>query len=187
MTTSETPKPVAGQPTSDTHWFAIRTRQDFLAEEVLSSYCEEIFFPKEERITPGHRRRQRAVIPHVLFVKTTTDIILRLESLGRRHVEIPISFWVYRYPTDQSIQIIPQRNIDLLRLLTATDATRCEIFKKNHFKENDRVRVLGGPFAGYEGFVQRVRKNRHVVVKIEGVCLVLLPYIHPDLLEKLSD
>lgn len=171
-------------PTSEPlHWFAIRTRKDFLAEEVLAPYCDEIFFPKEARITAGHRRKLRAVIPHVLFVKTSRDNILRLESLGRRHLEIPVSFWVYRYPTDNSVQTIPQRHIDLLRLLTADDATHCEIFKKQDFKENDRVRVTGGPFAGYEGFVQRVRKNRHVVVKIEGICLVLLPYIHPDLLE----
>ena len=48
------------------------------------------------------------------------------------------------------------------------------------------MRVIGGQFKGYEGHVQRVKKNKHVIVKIEGVCLVMLPFIHPDLLEPID-
>ena len=47
--------------------------------------------------------------------------------------------------------------------------------------------MIGGPYKGYEGYVQRVRKNKHVIVKIEGVCMVILPFIHPDLLQPVSD
>lgn len=164
-------------------WFAIKTRQDFRAEELLKPLCDEVFFPKERVTVPGKRRRERAIIPRVLFVRTTADRLLALERRAREHPEELSPFWIYRYPTDRTVQVIPQSSIDLLRLLTAGDTTRCEIFTKKYFRENQRVRVTGGPFKGYEGFVQRVRKNRHVIVRIEGICLVMLPYIHPDLLE----
>lgn len=169
-----------------TEWFAIKTRRDFRAEEVLRPLCEEVFFPKETISVPGRRPRERAVIPHVLFIRTTRENALRLERLGGKAPEIAVSFWIYRYPTDNRIQVIPQSSIDLLRLITSDDTSKCEIFNKTDFRENAHVRIIGGKYEGYEGYVQRVKKNKHVIVRIEGVCLVMLPFIHPDLLEQID-
>ena len=168
-------------------WFAIKTRQDFRAEAELAPLCDDLLFPKEKVSAPGGKTRSRAVIPRVLFIKTTRDNALEMERKGRRHPELSVPFWIYRYPNDDSIQVIPQSSINLLRLLTADDTTRCEIFNKSDFSVNPRVRVTGGYFEGCEGYVQRVRKNKHVIVRIEGVCMVMLPFIHPDLLEPVAD
>ncbi|MDE6010706.1 MAG: KOW motif-containing protein [Muribaculaceae bacterium] len=177
------PQPSGHAPS---RWFAIKTRQDFRAEEILTPYVDEIFFPKEILRLPGHRPRQRAIIPRVLFLRTNPARILELEREAREHPEIIPSFWIYRYPTDNTIQTIPDESIRLLRLLTADDTTRCQIYRRRNFTANQRVRVTGGPFAGYEGVVQRVKKNRHVIIRIEGICAVMLPFIHPDLLEPLE-
>lgn len=172
--------------THKTEWFAIKTRKDFSAEEALEPLCDEVFFPKENVIIPGKNPRIKAVIPHVLFIKTTRSNALAMEANGRKHPESYIPFWIYRYPSDNAIQVIPQASIDLLKLLTSSDTTRCEIFSHKNFKPNQHVRITGGVYEGLDGYVQRVKKNRHVIVKIEGVCLVLLPFIHPDLLEPLE-
>ena len=82
--------------------------------------------------------------------------------------------------------VTPARSIDLLRLTTSADTSGCEIYNNRNFKENEHVRVTGGPYQGMEGYVQRVRKNKHVIVKIEGICMVMLPFIHPDLLERIE-
>lgn len=168
------------------NWYAIKTKQDMRAEKVLNEHCNDIFFPKREVSMPGKHKRVRSMIPHVMFVHTTHEKILELEKMGKENPINYVQFWIYRYPKDNKIQVIPQQSIELLNLLTASDTTRCEIFNKTDFKENQRVRVTGGPFKGYEGSVQRVRKNRHVIVRIEGICLVMLPYIHPDLLETID-
>ena len=165
-----------------TEWFAIKTRQDFRAETALTPICEEVLFPKETIKVQGKRDRVRAAIPHVLFIKTTRTKALELEKQGREHPESSVPFWIYRYPKDNEIQIISQSSIHLLKLLTAEDTTKCEIFNKKDFKENQHVRITGGRFEGYTGYVVRVQKNKHVVVKIEGICLVMLPFIHPDFL-----
>lgn len=167
-------------------WFAIKTRQDFKASEILKSLCDDVLFPQEEVRAPGGKTRKKAVIPHVLFLKTTHDNILNLEQAGREHPEMSVPFWIYRYPNERAIQVIPQQSIDLLRLLTADDATRCEIFTKKDFQAGQRVRVIGGIYEGYEGYIQRVRKNKHVIVRIEGICMIMLPFIHPDLLSPLD-
>ena len=124
-------------------WFAIKTAQDFKAEVFFSDKCDEVFFPKEHVIVQGKRERTKAVIPHVLFVKTTSEKILCLEELGRKHPEQSMSFWIYRYPKEQAIQVISQRSIDLLKLLTFNDTTRCRIYTGHEFKEKELVRVTG--------------------------------------------
>lgn len=167
-------------------WFAIKTRQDFRAETELAPFCDDILFPKEAVKTNEKKTRLKAIIPHVLFIKTTSEKALDLEKAGREHPEQSIPFWIYRYPHDNRIQAISPSSIHLLRLLTAADTTRCQIFNKSDFKENQYVMVTGGPFEGYRGYVVRVKKNKHVVVKIEGVCLVMLPFIHPDFLEPIE-
>ena len=165
------------------HWFAIKTRNDFRAEEILRPLCDEVYFPTRTMTMPSGKTRVKAIIPHVLFIRTTRDKALEYERLSRQLVDIPISFWIYRYPNSTQIQPIDDESIKLVKLLTAEDSTRCEIFSPTAFKEKDHVRITGGIYEGYEGYVQRVRKNKHVVVKIEGVCLIMLPFIHPDLLE----
>lgn len=169
--------------TTKSEWFAIKTRQDFRAETEFTPICDDVLFPKEIIRVSGKKNRLKAVIPHVLFIKTTRDKALELEKQGREHPEQSIPFWIYRYPKDNKIQPLSENSIHLLRLLTADDNSKCEIFTKEDFRENQRVRITGGDFAGYEGHVVRVKKNKHVVVKIEGICLVLLPFIHPDALE----
>ncbi|MDE6270878.1 MAG: hypothetical protein K2M12_08530 [Muribaculaceae bacterium] len=168
---------------SKSEWFAIKTKQDFRAETEFTPLLDDVLFPKEIVRIPGKKNRQRAIIPHVLFIKTTCSKALELEKQGREHPEQSIQFWIYRYPKENKIQPISESSIHLLRLLATDDTTKCEIFTKTDFKENQYVRIVGGDFEGYTGYVVRVKKNKHVVVKIDGICLILLPYIHPDLLE----
>lgn len=168
------------------HWFAIRTRNPFDAERALSELCAEVFLPTLIKNHPGRKPRIYAAIPRVLFIRTTHENALELEQKSRRLEDLNFSFWIYRYPKNQQIQIIPHQSIHLLRLLTSQSEDKCEIFNKTEFKRNDYVRITDGIFKGYRGYVQRVKKNLHVVVEIEGICMVMLPFIHPDLLEKVE-
>lgn len=180
---------MSNDPSSQTilsEWFAIKSRQAFKAERQLTSLCDEVYFPKEFIKQPGKPNRLHAIIPRVLFIKTTREKALELERRGWDTNQSLVPFWIYRFPSDDQIQVIPDSSINLLRLLTANDATRCEIFNKKEFKENEHVRITGGIYEGYEGYVQRVKKNKHVIVKIEGICLIMLPFIHPDLLEQID-
>lgn len=172
------------EPTSE--WFAIKSRQAFKAERQLTPLCDAVYFPKEIVKQPGKQNHVRAIIPRVLFIKTTREKALELERTGWDNNQSLAPFWIYRFPTEDKIQPIPPRSIELLRLLTANDATRCEIFNKKEFKENEHVRIIGGIYEGYQGYVQRVKKNKHVIVKIEGICLIMLPFIHPDLLQPID-
>lgn len=168
-------------------WFAIKTRQDFKAETALASKCEAVFFPTNMTRQPHGNPKRKAVIPHVLFIKTTRENALALEREGRLSPYEAIPFWIFRYPKNPEIQVIPQRSIDLLKLLTTDDSFECQIYNPTVFTPGERVKIIGGIYEGYEGFVKRIDRNRRVVVEIEGVCMVILPFIHPDLLVKTAN
>lgn len=171
----------------DIQWFAIRTRHEFRAEDCLRPLCNQVFLPKESTKLPSGKSRLRAAIPHVMFIRTSAANALAMEAEARNGSRFPFSFWIYRFPDSDIIQPIPEIELNLLRLLTADDPTRCEIFNREQFSTDQHVRITAGPFKDLTGYVQRVRKNKHVVVKIEGICMVLLPFIHPDFLVAIPD
>jgi transcription antitermination factor NusG len=44
-------------------------------------------------------------------------------------------------------------------------------------KEGRRVRINEGAFAGVEGVIKRIKRNKHVVVQIEGVTAVAITFV----------
>ncbi len=169
-------------------WYAIKTRRESLLEDALRRADIEVFLPRETIRTPQGRQIRRPLIPHVLFIRTTRRQAIELELATRRPDRTLPAFWIYRNTPADDIRPIHETQIRLLRLLadSTDDGARCEIYTKSDFRPGHKVRVTAGIYAGYEGTVQRVRKNRHVVVSIEGLCLILLPYIHPDLLQPID-
>ena len=168
------------------HWFAIRTMKEFEAERLLTAECDDVFLPKEKIKRVAGAIRIKPVVPRLLFIKTCAARALELEARGQDVSDRMVPFWIYRYHRGASIQPISEREMTLFRLLTSDDTSRCELYNRADFAKGSKVRITGGQFEGYIGHVQRIRKNKHVVVEIDGVCAIALPFIHPALLEPLS-
>lgn len=168
------------------NWYALRTQNESAAESALAPLTDEVFVPRREVTNSAGHRSLRPVIPRLMFMRSTEHNALELELNSRRGLiqGLP-SFWIYRYQTGGAIQPITPKEMNLMRLLTADDTSRCEVYTKTDFRKGDHIRVAAGPFAGYEGYVRRIARNLHVIVEIEGVCSIALPFIHPDLLEKI--
>lgn len=54
------------------------------------------------------------------------------------------------------------------------------------YHQGDRVRVTAGPFQGAEGHIKRIKKDRRLIISLQGIVAVATAYIHPDLLEKVE-
>ena len=53
--------------------------------------------------------------------------------------------------------------------------------------KGQKVRVIGGVFEGTVGEFVRIRRDRRVVVNIEGVMAVATTFIHSSLVEPIAD
>ncbi len=50
-----------------------------------------------------------------------------------------------------------------------------------------RVMVADGPFAGVEGVIMRIRRNKHVVVQLQGLAAVAITFVPPAFLKLLDN
>lgn len=167
------------------NWYAVRTLRPLQAVEVLEERGVETYIALVPE-SVGERKRPRPLISRLFFLHLNSAAALEIEKKSREAGgELP-PMWIYRYATGGKIQPISEKEFRLFRLLTTTDSTRCEIYRKEEYRVGDRVRVIAGPFAGYEGYARRIRRNKHIVVEIEGICAIALPYIHPDNLERVE-
>lgn len=56
-----------------------------------------------------------------------------------------------------------------------------------NFVRGERVRIIGGMFAGAEGIFVRVKGDRRVVVNVEGLVAVATTFVHPSMIEKITE
>ena len=54
-------------------------------------------------------------------------------------------------------------------------------------RPSKRVKVVAGDFTGIEGVIKRVKRNKCVVVQIEGVVAVAIAYIPQAFLRVIDD
>jgi transcription antitermination factor NusG len=84
--------------------------------------------------------------------------------------------------------VIPERQMQSFIAVagnTEEQAIYLDVSEVN-LRKGDRVRVVGGIFAGVEGKFMRIKNDRRVVVVIEGIMAVATVPIHPSLIEKLD-
>ena len=55
------------------------------------------------------------------------------------------------------------------------------------FAQGERVRIIGGQFAGAEGIFVRIKRDRRVLVSVPGLVAVATTYVHPSMIEKITD
>lgn len=170
-------------------WYAIRTDDVFAVEKIMVERCDQVYLPTRTIAPEGRKPRVAALIPHVMFLRATLRQVVDMEQAGRRNDSDPDNppLWIYRNPGDTNPCAITERSIHLLRLLTGDTAQEtCRIYNPQKLTVDSHVRIIGGPFEGYEGFVKRIGRDRRVIVEIQGLCMVILPRLHPDLLEPLD-
>lgn len=168
------------------HWYAVRTRSEASTQAYLEKVCQAVYVPRVQVRIADHdsRTSTRLVAPRLLLMQTTEANAIRLEKESREEGCQIAPFWIYRLPGSDRIQPISTDEFNLFCLLTTDNQEiQCEIYGKQDFRVGQHVRVTAGPFAGYTGYTRRIRNNKHVIVEIEGLCAIALPFIHPSLLQ----
>lgn len=83
-------------------------------------------------------------------------------------------------------EAIPDCQMEAFRLITSHGSEGLEFFSADdisRFATGCKVRVTDGPFKGAVGYVKRIKRNRRLLVAIEGIVAVVSAYIDPRLLE----
>ncbi len=183
--TDQSGKAGGGKPA----WFAMKVffnRTEAAAAEICGLGAE-VYIPMQTVVTErnGVRRcEQKPAIASLLFFRsdavtaeeasrrlTDRAMLYRQESAGRK---IPAA--------------ISEREMHIFRLVVSSGAEGLEFIADDplRFAKGDAVRVTGGPLAGAEGRIVRLRGDRRLVVRVHGVCAVATAYIPQCFLQPIA-
>lgn len=168
-------------------WFAMRAtyRRSKNARELLDKEGIECFVPMryETRMLRGKMKRDLVpVIQNLMFVHAAPMVIQEIKSRAE-YLQ-----YIVNVRTGEKI-LVPEEQMRRFIAVAGTYDEQLLWFKPEevHLAKGTRVRITGGPFEGQEGIFVKVRgaRDRRVVVEIQGVIVVAMATIHPDLIEPL--
>ena len=147
--------------------------------------------------TPDDRRRDNQfeqagpliykrvpIVSSLLFVRAPQDRLKEIED------SVKEKGFVYKTADRKTCAVIPDKQMAMFQLVCSSGAEGLEFFADDdltRYKAGDKVRVLEGPLKGAEGYIKRIRKDRRLLVSIEGFIAVATSFIPPQFLEKVSD
>ena len=195
------------------NWYAMKVffNKVFEMEALLGDRDVESYIPvRKEQLkgeehlriarrlaTPDDRRRDNQfiqagpvifkripVVNSLLFFRTTAERVPEMEALvsGRG--------FVYKMTDRERPSVIPDRQMAMFQMVCSSGADGLEFFADEdltRYRQGDKVRVTEGPLKGAEGYIKRIRKDRRLLVAIEGFVAVATSFIPPQFLEKVSD
>ena len=168
------------------HWYALKVFYNRVV------YLRSLFPEDVETYTPMQTVEQyergqlsyveKQLIPSLLFVRCSEDWLVKFKH------EHNADFMYCAEPESSRPGAIPDSEMRSFILVTSADAGRdVKYFGADapEYRTGDRVRVTGGIYAGAEGYIKRIKKDRKLIVSVTGVAVVAVSYIHPDFLEKI--
>lgn len=182
------------------NWYALKVfyNKVFFIEEALQKEHLEVYFPvKKVRVAQSALRRvddstryerigDKAVLRRVpvvnslLFVRASEDEIKQVQKLVYGYA------LVYYNAERTGPAVIPDRQMAIFRMVASSGADGLEFFSDEsivNYKQGDKVRVKEGPLKGAEGYIKRIKKDRRLLVAIEGFVAVATSFIPPQFLE----
>lgn len=135
-------------------------------------------------------KRTVQLAPSLLFVRTTPDA---LKDFKQDHFS---ELMIYRRADSTDPAPIPEEQMRMFILVTsATDGRDVDLVstelmgpdtRQFDFKPGEKVRVTEGPFKGAEGVIKRIKKDRKLLVAVQGVVVVAISNIPARFLERLA-
>lgn len=177
---------------TDIRWFPMRVtyNRELKVKSELDDLHIENFIPMQYKIVDTPDGRHRKLVPaihNLIFVRSAQT---ELSALKMTRKELEPLRYMHRVRTDtgrSEILWIPDREMEnfLMVACREDDSIRYLDYDSLVGRQGKPVRVIDGPFAGVEGTIVRIQRNKRVVVKIEGVAAVAITFVPPSFLEEI--
>lgn len=137
----------------------------------------------------GEKRREMVpAIHNLIFVHESQQEITRLKMFNKKCTAMQYMIHRPSVVSDRSeIIVVPDVQMDNFIRVTSVMSDDLVYLKYTDFldKVSQRVRVIEGNFAGAEGVIKRIKKDRVVVVLVKGVAAVAITHLPPSYLRLL--
>ena len=179
-------------------WFPMRIAHGrpervLAIRDFLNRHKVENFLPLTYREEVENGRRKRKLVPainNLIFIRTAEKSLIDMKRFFRELLPLRFMMWTSHENSGAThiIRISDHDMQNFIRVASLTDDRVIFLGNKDFSQKiGKRVRITDGIFAGTEGTVYRVRKNRHVVISLDKVCSVAIAYINPNYLQEIEE
>lgn len=169
-------------------WYAIRVtyNRELKVKEELDARGITNFVPMQYR-----REERNGVMVKRLVPSVHNLIFIKITPTGMREYRESTAMPI-RYIMDRESQTpitVPDQAMENFIKVAGTYEEKLIYLnpEPGDFSEGERVRVIGGQFAGAEGIFVRIKRDRRVLINIPGVVAVATTHVHLSMLEKITD
>lgn len=172
----------------DKVWFAIRVtyNRELKVKEDLDTLGITNFVPMQYRREERNGVMVKRLVPSVhnlIFIHITPSAMTEY----KKTTSLPIRYIMNR-ETHTPITVPTHEMENFMRVAGTYDEKLIYLNPDpGDFSKGDRVRIIGGPFAGAEGIFVRIKGDRRVLINILGLVAVATTHVHPSMLEKITD
>lgn len=128
--------------------------------------------------TQGSKRKLVPAIHNLIFVHSSQNTITGLK-MGKREFE-PLRYITKKIENgSHEIIHVPDRQMENFIKVASTQDDSIFFLDPGDYinKIGKQVRIIAGPFKDVEGVVKRIKKNKSIVVQIEGVAAVAIAFV----------
>ena len=176
------------------HWYALRATygRELKAYEDITKEGGIAFCPTttEYKIVNGKRKAfEVSRLPNILFTYGTEKEIQKFvyDNVNYEYLRF---YYRHRHEGHRIIKeplIIPENQMESLKIICASEASDVVIVPQDaliKFQQGEHVRIIGGAFAGVEGYVARFYGQQRVAVIIDGLVSIATAYVPSAFLER---
>ena len=179
--------PPIQHPDDTIRWYAMRVtyRRELAVRDYLNEKGVETFIPMRHALKIKRGVPKRQLIPAInslLFVHAPQSTIQNIKA-GIPHLQ---------YITDKNHRkiTVPENQMHHFIAACSSYDESLNFFDPSevNLTKGTPVRIIGGDFEGMEGVFIKIKgkRDRRVVVAIQGVIAVAIATIHPDLIQLIS-
>lgn len=134
----------------------------------------ETFLPmRKSFVTLAGKRltRYTPLIPGYLFVRTDLGFLRR--NLSDRYPQCYLQLDALRQAGHP--MVISDAEMERFKFFTEQTDGQLTLLHSpySQFHNNDRVRILTGPFAGYEGFIREIKRDNKLIFKVGNMAIAV--------------
>lgn len=166
--------------------------RELKVKKCLDEYSIENYIPMRYEVFDNNGKRIKNLVPAVhnlLFIHASQNEITDMKKQISR-LE-PLRFMTTKHYDRQfvvnEILIVPDKQMEDFIRVTSNSDNDIIYLNYNDFVANkgESVIITDGPFAGVEGKIKRIMKNKRFVVEIEGLAAVAISFVPRCYLNKL--
>ena len=168
-------------------WYPLRvtSNRELKVKDDLDARGIQNFVPMQYRREERNGQMVKRLVPSVhnlIFVNLTPTEMVQY----KRSTALPIRYIMNR-ETHKPI-VVPTREMESFIKVAGTYEEKLIYLnpEPGDFTKGERVRIIGGDFAGAEGIFVRIKGDRRVLINIPGVVAVATTYVHPSMIEKIT-